>query len=99
MRSVATRLTTRHVASIVGVTNEGEPLHTVTEYTKYPPGYNLARFDTEFEKGADAHAYARETKDNGSRFEGTGKDFKVTVTAPDGGTVEIKANGWSRVNA
>ena len=76
------------MACIVVVTNEGEPLHTVTIHTEGSP-YSQERL---FLIGTEAHQYARETIN-------AHPPITVTVTDSQGRTVDIQSNGWSRVNA
>ena len=59
-------------------------MHTVTIYPRQGP----RRFDT----GEAAYAHAR-------TFKNINPDITVTVTDHRGNVVEIRENGWSRVNA
>ena len=69
------------------VTNEGEPLHTVTINTE-----TGQRTIYRFRKGRFAHMAAR-------TFKTTVPSREVIVTNTAGNTVELQENGWSRVNA
>ena len=70
------------------VTNEGEPLHTVTIHIA-TYGFHL---NTQFDTGEAAHEYARTQKT-------LNPAITVNVTDAAGGCVELEENGWSRVNA
>ena len=70
------------------VTNEGEPLHTITIHDNETGGQRTHHTDD----WAAAYAFARKMR---RRYNGS----KVTITDPSGHTITIRENGWSRVNA
>ena len=65
------------------VTNEGEPLHTVTIST-LPPIW--------FYNSTDAWGYGQSIKD-------LLPSLRVNITDADGGCVELEENGWVHANA
>ena len=68
--------------------NEGEPLYTVTINgpIRYLPQ------EVSFNSRVEAHEYARTIKT-------LRPDIQVIITDQDDGVVELRENGWSRVNA
>ena len=66
-------------------------MHTVTIHTTT----HSLHLNTQFDTGEAAHEYARTLKTLNPDI----RDTRITVTSTGCGTVELKANGWSRVNA